>query len=193
MKQTEIDLLQTKSAKPAPANKEPKAEEEFSAEDIQAPKSKMKKIIILGLAALVVLGGGFVAAAYLGYIPVSIPGISPKEEPEKVEKRPPPEVTVGPMVKIKSLVLNLKDERKRNLVKITIVMEVAKAEWAEEVNKKVPALTDIMILTFSDIRLEELKAPGARDKLKKEFLARFNQALESEKIRGIYFDEFLFQ
>jgi flagellar protein FliL len=193
MKQTEIDLLPPKAAKASPADKPPKTGEEPPAEDTRVAKSKMKKIIILGLAVLVVLGGGFGAAAYLGYLPVSIPGISPQEDPEKAEKKPLPEVSVGPMVKIKSLVLNLKDERKKNLVKVTIVLEVAKAEWLEEVSKKVPVLTDIIILTFSDIRLEELKEPGAREKLKKDFLAKFNAALESEKIQGIYFDEFLYQ
>ena len=190
MKQTEIDLL---PARAAPENTADKTEDDSFPEESAAPKPRMKKIIILGAAGLVILGGGFAAAAYFGIVPVSIPGLSPKQKAEKVEKAPPPDVSVGPMVKIKSLVLNLHDEQKRNMVKITVVMEVAKPEWAEEVSKRIPVLTDIMILTFSDMRIEELKAPDAKEKLKKQLLANFNQALDSEKIRSIYFDEFLYQ
>jgi flagellar protein FliL len=194
MKQTEIDLLPARKAPEKAVDKKAvdKSEDDPFPEESAAPKSK-KKILMLGAAGLVILGGGFAAAAYFGILPVSIPGISPKQEGEKVEKASPPDVSVGPMVKIKSLVLNLRDERKRNMVKISVVMEVAKPEWAEEVAKRIPVLTDIMILTFSDMHIEELKTPDAKEKLKKKLLANFNQALDSEKIRSIYFDEFLYQ
>jgi flagellar basal body-associated protein FliL len=56
-----------------------------------------------------------------------------------------------------------------------------------------PSLTDMMILTLGDKKLEELRKPENRNNLKKELLDKANQQFPSVKIKQIYFDEFLFQ
>ncbi len=62
-----------------------------------------------------------------------------------------------------------------------------------EVKANLPLFTDLVILSLSDKRLEDLRGPQAKENLKKEFLAQMNQALGSPKVTRIYFDEFLFQ
>jgi flagellar FliL protein len=133
------------------------------------------------------IGGGVGAAIYLGWI--SIPGFSSTEKTAVI----PTHLKMGPMLKISPLVINLKEEGGRHYVKTTIVLEVGQKEWVEEVQSRIPLLTDLAILTLSDKRLEDLRNSAAKENLKKEILLKVNQALDSPKVNQIYFDEFLYQ
>ncbi len=138
------------------------------------------------------LGGGGGVAAYMGWSPV--PGISKKSSPPKPAEAPAsPLTTIGPMVKTSALTINLREERGKHYVKTSIVLEVGKPEWLDEVKANLPLFTDLVILSLSDKRLEDLRGPQAKETLKKEFLAQMNQALGSPKVKRIYFDEFIFQ
>jgi flagellar basal body-associated protein FliL len=209
-KTTKIDLIKLdpndppKESPPDPEVQETKAEERVSwikkilliMKSIFSGVKKIllikKSIFLLGLAAIVLLGGAAVVGSRLGWLP--IPGLSagPKPGPKA---EPPPAVEkqeMGQVVKLSSLVTNLKEENGRNYLKATIVLEVEKKE-VEEIQSKMPLLTDAAILTLSDKRLEDLKQPEAKDHLKQELLTKMNQHLEPKRIKRIYFDEFLYQ
>jgi flagellar FliL protein len=145
------------------------------------------KILIVAASAFVLIGGGVGAAVYLGWI--SIPGFSSAKKPAVISTPP----RMGSMLKISPLVINLKEEGGRHYVKTTIILEIAQNEWVEEVKSRIPLLTDLAILTLSDKRLEDLKNSAAKENLKKELLAKVNQALNSPQVNQIYFDEFLYQ
>ena len=192
-KQTKIDLIKLdpndppKGSPPGPEGEEAKAEE-------SAPGAKKillikKSILLLGLAAIVFLGGSAVMASRLGWI--HIPGLS---SPGPKAAAPPPveKQEMGQIVKLAALVTNLKEENGRNYLKATIVLEVDKKE-VEEVQAKMTILTDAAILTLSDKRLEDLKQPEAKELLKQELLTKMNRHLEPKRINRIYFDEFLYQ
>ena len=209
-KTTKIDLIKLdpndppKESPPDPEVQETKAEERVSRinkillirksifSGVQKILLIKKSIFLLGLAAIVLLGGAAVVGSRLGWLP--IPGLSegPKPGPKA---EPPPAVEkqeMGQVVKLSSLVTNLKEENGRNYLKTTIVLEVEKKE-AEEIQSKMTLLTDAAILTLSDKRLEDLKQPEAKDHLKQELLTKMNQHLEPKRIKRIYFDEFLYQ
>ena len=139
------------------------------------------------MAAIVIIGIVVAAGLFLGWI--SLPGSSSAKKKEVV----PSAATIGPMLKINPLVINLKEEGGRHYIKTTIVLEIGQPEWLEEVRSKVPLLTDLAILTLSDKRLKELQNTEAKENLKKELLVKINQALGSPRVAQIYFDEFLSQ
>jgi flagellar basal body-associated protein FliL len=128
------------------------------------------------------------AAAYQGWIP--LPGWHQEKKPEPVNPKP---TDLGPMIKLSPLTLNLKEGEGGHYLKTTIVLEIGQKEWAPEVQGRISALTDLMIITLCDKSLEDLRRPEAKDHLKKELLAKANQSLDGQKIKQIYFDEFLFQ
>ena len=97
------------------------------------------------------------------------------------------------MIKMAPLIINLHENAGDHYIKATLVLEVTQKDWLEEVQARVPSLTDMMILTLGDKKLEELRRPEKRDNLKKELLDKANQLFPSAKIKQIYFDEFLFQ
>ena len=136
-------------------------------------------VIVLSLAA---------AALQMGWL--VIPGLSngSKAESSGFEKE-----EMGPTIKLNPLIINLKDENGRSYLKTTIVLEVDRKNQLEEVKKMLSLLTDMVIVTLSDKRLEELKQPESKENLKSELLSKMNQPFPSKMIKRVYFDEFLYE
>ena len=129
------------------------------------------------------------AAFYLGWI--EIPGLSFTKKTAQAARRPV--IDVGPMMKLSPLIINLNESGSRHYLKMTLVLEIVKKEWVEDVQGRIPSLTDMVIVPLGDKRLEELRKSEARENVKKELLQKANQIVAGEKIKRIYFDEFLFQ
>lgn len=184
MKENAIDPIQLASLPSKPVAKE---EATPPQEKTGIAAIRKIKILIVAASGFVLIGGGVGAAIYLGWI--SIPGFSSTKKTAVI----PPPPRMGPMLKISPLIINLKEEGGRHYVKTTIVLEIGQNDWVEEVKSRIPLLTDLAILTLSDKRLEDLKNSAAKENLKKELLAKVNQALNSPKVNQIYFDEFLYQ
>ena len=147
----------------------------------------MKKFVPIIVGLVVVLGGA-VAASQFGY--VSIPGSSRGEKPRVSA---PEQGEMGPTIKLNPLIINLKEENGRSYLKSTTVLEVSRKEEVEEVNKAMPLITDLIILTLGEKRLEDLKEPDSKEKLKQELVTKMNQYFPSKPIKRIYFDEFLYE
>lgn len=147
----------------------------------------MKKLTLPIVIVIIFVGLAGVALK-LGWL--VIPGLTrePGTEFHRIEKG-----GMGPIVKLNPLIINVKDEGGMSYLKTTIVLEVAKKNQIEEVTKRLPFLTDMVILTLGDKRLEELGQPGSKESLKQELLAKMNQSFPSNTIKQLYFDEFLYE
>jgi len=192
MKDTKVDPIRSDPGQTTPSSSSAKERTKGSPGDSMAdasePKRKKRAILVVGIALLVLIGVGVGAAGYLGYIP--IPGFTRHQKlPSNVVEEAEP----GPVVKLSPLIVNLKEEGGRNYLRTIIVMEVGKKEWVEEVQSKMSRLMDMAILTLSDKRLEDLRDPESKEKLKRELLVKIHEHLDPKKIKQIYFDEFLYQ
>lgn len=147
----------------------------------------MKKLTLPIVIVIIFVGLAGVALK-LGWL--VIPGLTrePGTEFHRIEKG-----GMGPIVKLNPLIINVKDEGGMSYLKTTIVLEVAKKNQIEEVTKRLPFLTDMVILTLGDKRLEELGQPGSKESLKQELLAKMNQSFPSNTIKQLFFDEFLYE
>jgi flagellar basal body-associated protein FliL len=99
----------------------------------------------------------------------------------------------GNTIKMIPLVVNLNEPGGRHYLKTTVILEIGKKEWVEEVQKQVPSIMDVMIMTLSDKTLAELQTPQSKDEIRKELLAKAQKTPAGSMIKHIYFDEFLFQ
>lgn len=170
----------------------PKGKEEAPKEAPPKKPSKKKLIFLLGGAGIFIIGALSGAAIYFGWI--EIPGLSFSNKAAQAAPSPViPVIDVGPMVKLSPQIINLNESSSRHYLKLTLVLEILKKEWVGDVQGKIPSLTDMVIITLGDKRIEDLRKPEARENLKKELQDKANQILAGEKIRRIYFDEFLFQ
>jgi flagellar protein FliL len=99
----------------------------------------------------------------------------------------------GNTIKMNPLVVNLNEPSGRHYLKTTVILEVGKKEWVEEVQKQIPPIMDVMIMTLGDKKLGELQTPQSKDEIRKELLAKAQKTPAGSMIKHIYFDEFLFQ
>jgi flagellar FliL protein len=99
----------------------------------------------------------------------------------------------GTTIKMNPLVVNLNEPNGRHYLKTTVVLEVGKKEWMEEVQKQIASVADTMIMTLCDKRLADLQTPQSKDEIRKELLDRAQKTPAGSMIKHIYFDEFLFQ
>jgi len=86
---------------------------------------------------------------------------------EKMEEQAPSAREVGPMIKLSSLIVNLNEASCSHYIKTTIVLEVAQKEWVDEVQRRIPSLTDMIIVTLGDKKLADLKGPEGKEELRK--------------------------
>jgi flagellar FliL protein len=112
---------------------------------------------------------------------------------KKTAKRYASREYMGPMVKLKPLIVNLSDEGGMRYVKTSIVLEITQEEYLQEVEALMPPILDLIISTLCDKKLADLKTPQFKEALKKELIEKSHQMLGAQKIRNIYFDEFIFQ
>jgi len=133
-------------------------------------------------------------AAWMGVM--SLPGgdISPGIASEqKAEARTAKTSWLGPVIKMSPLVVNLNEPSGRHYLKTTIVLELGRMEWVQEVQHQIPCLTDMMIMTLGDKKLADMQNPQIKEDIRKELLAKAQSTPVGGMIKQIYFAEFLFQ
>jgi flagellar FliL protein len=133
-------------------------------------------------------------AAWVGVM--SLPGgdISPGIASEKKAEAGTAKASwLGPIIKMSPLVVNLNEPSGRHYLKTTIILELGRMEWVEEVQQQIPWLTDMVILTLGDKKLADMQNPQTKEEIRKELLAKAQRTPVGGMIKQIYFDEFLFQ
>ncbi len=148
-------------------------------------KSRMMLFIILG-AAILVLGGGVFFAYITFFAPQPVPQ-------EAVPTQAPPPNAVGEMVALDPFVVNLADPKGNRYLKMTISMEVETVEAAERAKKLAPKLRDIVIMMLTSLSFEEVMTPEGKLRIRDELLDRFNRVTKPDRIKNIYFSEFVVQ
>lgn len=156
--------------------------------EIRKKREKIGMLLFLGMTA-----GFLLLASWVEMASFAGRGIRRVWAAEKKEEQAPSAREVGPMIKLSSLIVNLNEASCRHYIKTTIVLEVAQKEWVDEVQRRIPSLTDMIIVTLGDKKLADLKGPQGKEDLRKELLVKAEKTLASPRIRQIYFDEFLLQ
>lgn len=141
------------------------------------PKGKLKKIIIMGVLALVLLGGG--GFAYLLLFDEPAP-----DKPKHVEKT---------MMPLEPFLVNLADKDSRRYLKVKIDLEVDNEKAAKELEKAMPRIRDQLIFLLSSKSYQEIATPEGKHTLKKEIMARMAALPTGKKISGAFFTEFVAQ
>jgi len=164
-------------------------EPEVQAEEAapQKKKSKVVFFIIIGVGMLL-LGGG----AFFAYMKFLAP--KPQTDTAAATAEPaPPADTVGEMLALKPFVVNLSDPNGKRYLKVQIEIEIESPLAVERVTKSVPKLRDMVIIMLTSLTFEEVMTPEGKIRIRDELLERFNQVLRPDRIKNIYFTEFVVQ
>ena len=133
-------------------------------------------------------------AVWVGILPLAGGYISPGIASEKKAEAGTAKASwLGPIIKMSPLVVNLNEPGGRHYLKTTIVLELGRMEWVQEVQHQIPCLTDMMIMTLGDKKLADMQNPQIKEDIRKELLAKAQSTPVGGMIKQIYFAEFLFQ
>lgn len=152
------------------------------------PKKKSKKMLFILLGVTIVLLG---VGGFFAYKKFMIP----PPPPEKASPQNPAELpeTVGEIVTLDPFVVNLADPKGNRYLKMKISLELETKEAADRATKTTPKLRDIVIMMLTSLSFEEVMTPEGKLRIRDELLERFSRVIRPDKVKNIYFSEFVVQ
>jgi len=145
-----------------------------------------KKILflIVGLVALVALGGG----GYFGYTKFMSKGKEKAEKPAAETKKKETKVTLFSM---DPFVVNLSEPGR--YLKVTMQFELSGEVDEKTISEKAPILRDVIITLVGNQTYEYAASSEGKIQLKEDILLRTNRVFGKEVFRNLYFTEFVMQ
>ncbi len=171
-----------------------KEKENKEVEETQEKKSggsKLLLIIIIVLLLLLLVIGGLVAYFLLS-------GNSEQtqaQQPQKIEKKHKVSdlSEIGPIYPLDPFTVNLVSSNADRYLKCKINLELDSPELQQEIDKKLPAVRDMIIQILSSKTVEEIQTAKGKEKLKEEIKRKLNSILTTGEIKHVYFTQFVIQ
>jgi len=171
------------------------AENEPQAQNVQPQAAKKKgKMMLLVPVVLILLVGMVLGGAKMGFI--SIPGLSSAKEGSTEAKKaeePKTESGMGFIYPMKPFIVNLADDSGSRYLKVKFEMELNSKDLVPEIEKRMPQLTDSVIMLLSSRKYEDIATYEGKDRMRNEIMLRLNSFLSNGSIEKIYFTEFVMQ
>jgi flagellar FliL protein len=121
-------------------------------------------------------------------------------EQDKGEEEPAvEEVTMGPIYKMDTLIVNLADQGGKRYLRVTMELELKPAEntdpkeVADEIEKRLPQLRDTILMVLPTKQYADIATTSGKIALRDEIMAKLNAYLKKGQIGTIYFTEFVVQ
>lgn len=168
--------------------KEMPAEEGTEGEEGEGAKSgglsKKKKIILLAVLAVIILGG-IVAGILLSGV------FSSDSGKEKVDPLLVPNIIY---YDLEEFLVNLNNPGKQvSFLKMEITIELPNLRAKQIVETKLPRIRDSFQVYLRELRSSDLQGSAGMQRLREELLLRINKIVEPEKVNDILFKEMIVQ
>ena len=151
----------------------------------EAPKKSKKKIIIIGVLALVVIIGGVAGAYFAGLFGGHSEG--PAEGASA-------EIAKPVFYTMPEFLINLNTSGKSaSFLKTTIILEVAKQEDVPLIEANLPRVVDTVNTYLRELRASDLSGSAGIQRLREELMTRSNKVLAPVKINDVLFKEIVIQ
>jgi flagellar protein FliL len=161
-------------------------------EKVEKKKGGKLKLIILALVVLGVLGGGGFAA-WKFFLQPKAEDAAENATAEGAGEHKVEAETGGQLVTLDSFVVNLSDPMGRRYLKTTLDVEVANAAAAAELTAAMPKVKDTLLLLLSSKSFADISSMDKKIELKNDIVSRLNQIIGKNKVRNVYFTEFVVQ
>lgn len=146
-------------------------------EEAQPKKSKTIFFVILGVVLLLLGGGGFFA-----YTTFLAP-VADEDAPEEM----------GYVLSLEPFIINLADPTGKRYLKIQVEIELESERAWERAERNIPRLRDNVIMLISSLSFEEVMTPEGKIRIRDELQERFNVVMRPDRVRNVYFSEFVVQ
>jgi flagellar FliL protein len=147
------------------------------------------KWIIIAVVITLVLGGGGGAAWYF-----FLSGDDKTTEEAKKPKEGGPEIPlIGPIVALRTFIVNLADPGGRRYLKVKLELEPENKDIEKELKARLPEVRDQIILALSSKTFQQIQGVAGKKILREELTARANSVLKTGKVKKAFFTEFVVQ
>jgi flagellar FliL protein len=148
-----------------------------------APRAAKPSIAVMGLLVFNLAATGFVVFKLLTAHPAEAAAAAHAPEAPEV---------AGPIVPLDPFVVNLDETGTSRYLKCTIQLQLApKAE--ELLAKSKEVVRDAVLSYLSGLHLKDTLGAEAKDKIRTDLLARIGKLLGPDKIRRMFFQDFVVQ
>jgi flagellar FliL protein len=100
---------------------------------------------------------------------------------------------LGPLFPLESFIVNLADQGGKRYLRVTMNLELTGAAVTEALTKRIPQVRDIILVTLSTKKYEDIQNVEGKNFLRDEITTQINTLLATEAIKKIFFSEFVIQ
>lgn len=149
-------------------------------------------IVSAGVVTLFILG-------FLGWqilLPRVLPDRKATPEQGKVElatKNQSAASGLGYIYPLHEFIVNLAEPSGDRFLKAKIELELADEKVGEEINRRLPQIRDAILLILTTKGFQDMCTIDGKLRLKNEILSRMTPVLGAEKVRAVYFTDFVIQ
>ena len=105
----------------------------------------------------------------------------------------PANVVTGPVVPFDPFVVNLDEPGTSRYLKATIQLELANHEVEEAMDKSKQLVRDSILSYLSGLHVKDTLGSEAKDKIRKDLVAEVEKVIGKDKLRRLFFQEFVVQ
>ena len=150
-----------------------------------------KKMMILGLLGLLLLGGG-AGGAWLFMAGNQMESTHTGGEVEQAKSGEEGSAP-GPVMELDPFLLNLADRDELRFLKVSIKLELDRPEGTTDFHAKVPAIRDALLVLLSSKESQLLRTVNGKRRIREEIIARVNTVMSKGKVSNVYFTDFIIQ
>lgn len=157
-----------------------------------------KNVLIIIIAVFVLMmgmmgGGFFLLWKQMSATVTQVAQQNGTEEAEAEAEAEVQEVTIGPMYKMDTMIVNLADRGGKRYLRVTMQFELSNLEVAEEIEKRLPQMRDSILMILPAKQYADISTTQGKIALRDELMAQLNGYLKTGAINTIYFTEFVVQ
>jgi flagellar FliL protein len=142
---------------------------------------------VLGLLVLNLAGTGLVAFKVMTAHPAE--AAAHHEEPEAEAGS----LVTGPVVALDPFVVNLDEPGTSRYLKVTLEVEMIPKEGEVLVTKSKQLIRDTILSHLSGLHVKDTLGADAKEKIRTDLLAKLTKLMGPEKVRRLFFQEFVVQ
>ncbi|MEO8698590.1 MAG: flagellar basal body-associated FliL family protein [Kofleriaceae bacterium] len=151
-----------------------------------APKGPKGPKVMVALLVLNLAATGFTTFKVATATPAAPHGEVAPVHPVTTE-------VVGPVIALDPFVVNLDEPGQSRYLKLTLQFELINAEAETAITKNKNLIRDSILSHMSSLHLAETLGAAAKDKLRSDIMAKLETMLGPNKVRRIFFQEFVVQ
>lgn len=153
------------------------------------PKKSKKWMFIAGIPLLIlIVAGGGVGAYFLGATGGGGGSLSASADGPETGAR-----TLGPLVEMETLVVNIPHRDSSRFLKLGITLETADVQAKGEIEDRMAQIRDAAILLAGNRSFDDIRDLQGKKQLKADLKGRINELAGPEKVRDLFFTDFVVQ